>query len=114
MHNENVFRDIFDFMQPRARLLDLIRIYATNVGLLLQDYFPPERSELAAAPNISRRTAIDYKTLSINFSPRHVVLSISAGSSKQTIARVARDRLEPLEHTASRLVAELQSWIVLR
>jgi len=69
------FRDLFDLMQPRARLEDI-----------LHAYLAPAR--------------IDLSPYSVTFAPRRVAL---VGPSRRTIVEVERARDESLEVAAKRL-----------
>ncbi|KAI0295134.1 hypothetical protein B0F90DRAFT_1566968, partial [Multifurca ochricompacta] len=73
------FRDLFDLMQPRARLEDLLRIYLA-----------PNRVELSA--------------YSVTFAPRRVGI---VGPARRTIVEVERTKDESLEVTAKRLARKL-------
>lgn len=202
-------RDLFDFMQPRARLADLVRAYGTSAGLIalstsdLEEeedrhstngriraqedewelvhngtssrrpsssangsnglYLRSQLSQQASTSTLtlihpshtsrtssphphpaasqlklythsyvdpdsehpshwqrraepaSRRKKILHSALRIAFSPRRVGLVYTAslnGSGPRTIVDLPRPREEPLERSASKLVAGLKTWMV--
>ena len=80
------FRDLFDLMQPRARLEDLLRAYL--------------------AP-----TRIDLSPYSVTFAPRRVAL---VGPSRRTIVEVERTRDESLEVAAKRLGRRLKDHLAVQ
>jgi hypothetical protein len=80
------FRDLFDLMQPRARLEDLLRAYL--------------------AP-----TRIDISSYSVTFAPRRVGV---VGPSRRTIVDVERTKDERLEVAAKRLAKKLMEYIAAR
>ena len=80
------FRDLFDLMQPRARLEDLLRAYL--------------------AP-----TRIDLSPYNVTFAPRRVAL---VGPSRRTIVEVERTRDESLEVAAKRLGRRLKDHLAVQ
>lgn len=165
-------RDLFDFMQPRARLEDLVRDYGVSAGLIyilppreasrnatdtspyaspvastsripaypsttsLPPAFastaslaiPPSKPSSSASSSkitpVSRPTpsqtqtfvklhphALPFAMLSITFSTRRVGLVMSSQGRKRTIVETDRDRSEPLERCASRLILSLKAWM---
>lgn len=80
------FRDLFDLMQPRARLEDLLHAYL--------------------AP-----TRIDLSPYSVTFAARRVAL---VGPSRRTIVEVARTRDESLEVAAKRLGRQLKDYLAAK
>jgi len=80
------FRDLFDLMQPRARLEDLLRAYL--------------------AP-----TRIDLSAYSVTFAPRRVGVT---GPSRKTIVDVERTKDEKLEVAAKRLARKLNEYFATR
>ncbi|KAI9461898.1 hypothetical protein BJY52DRAFT_163713 [Lactarius psammicola] len=80
------FRDLFDLMQPRARLEDL-----------LHTYLAPAR--------------IDLSPYSVTFAPRRVGL---VGPSRRTIVEVERTRDESLEVAAKRLGRRLKDHLAAK
>ena len=80
------FRDLFDLMQPRARLEDL-----------LHTYLAPAR--------------IDLSPYNVTFAPRRVGL---VGPSRRTIVEVERARDESLEVAAKRLGRRFQDHLAVK
>jgi hypothetical protein len=80
------FRDLFDLMQPRARLEDL-----------LFAYLAPMRVDLTA--------------YGVTFAPRRVGV---VGPSRRTIVDVERTKDEKLEVAAKRLARKLKEYLATR
>jgi hypothetical protein len=80
------FRDLFDLMQPRARLEDLLCAYLAPVRLDLTAY-------------------------SVTFAPRRVGV---VGPSRRTIVDVERTKDEKLEVAAKRLARRLKEYLAAR
>lgn len=80
------FRDLFDLMQPRARLEDLLCAQLT-----------PARVDLTA--------------YSVTFAPRRVGV---VGPSRRTIVEVERTKDESLEVAAKRLARKLKEYFAAR
>ena len=80
------FRDLFDLMQPRARLEDLLCAYLAPVRLDLTAY-------------------------SVTFAPRRVGV---VGPSRRTIVDVERTKDEKLEVAAKRLARRLKEFLAAR
>jgi len=80
------FRDLFDLMQPRARLEDLLHAYLAS-------------------------TRIDLSAYSVTFAPRRVGV---VGPSRRTIVDVERMKDERLEVAAKRLARKLMEYIAAR
>jgi len=80
------FRDLFDLMQPRARLEDLLRAYLAS-------------------------TRIDLSVYSVTFAPRRVGI---VGPSRRTIVDVERTKDEKLEVAAKRLAWKLKEYLAAR
>ncbi len=80
------FRDLFDLMQPRARLEDLLCAYL--------------------AP-----TRLDLSAYSVTFAPRCVGV---VGPSRRTIVDVERTKDERLEVAAKRLSRKLKEYMAAR
>ncbi|KZP27921.1 hypothetical protein FIBSPDRAFT_853107 [Athelia psychrophila] len=102
LERDESIKDLFDFMQPRSRLEDLVRHYGVREGVVCVD-----------APPKSRRgsTPLQFSALSITFSPRSVGLVLMSQGRKRTIVQMARTREEKLEYAAKRLVRELGVWL---
>ncbi|KAH9034090.1 hypothetical protein EDB85DRAFT_1948843 [Lactarius pseudohatsudake] len=77
------FRDLFDLMQPRARLEDLLHAYLVP-------------------------TRIDLSPYNVTFAPRRVGL---VGPSRRTIVEVERAKDESLEVAAKRLGRRLKDHL---
>ncbi|KAG8991275.1 hypothetical protein FRB93_002851 [Tulasnella sp. JGI-2019a] len=96
----DLFKDIFDLLQPKARTEDLIRKYGIRAGVISL-IAPP------LSPGPSSRTPLPlpfpFASVSISFSPRKVGLVVL----RRTIAEVKRERDESLESVAKRLIKEL-------
>ena len=81
-----VFRDLFDLMQPRARLEDLLCAYIAPLRLDLTAY-------------------------SVTFAPRRAGV---VGPSRRTIVDVERAKDEKLEVAAKRLARKLKEYLAAR
>lgn len=110
---EESFRDLFELMQPRARMEDLVFARGAKYGYItLQDgangvYKPSSRSGSGG-----RLRPIPSSAISVSFSPRKAaLLVIMMGNRRVTIAEVARERNEKLEYAARKLGKGLQAWI---
>lgn len=125
LEREDSFKDLFDLMQPRSRLEDLVRDYGVSEGVVYTN--PPGlnapssstilRMDNSAAGSVytgkqsSGPVPMSFNSLSISFSPRRVGLVLTASGRKRTIVDVARTRDEKLEVTAKRLVRQLKAWL---
>lgn len=127
LEREESFKDLFDLMQPRSRLEDLVRDYGLREGVVHTN--SPGVSSLSAASgsqllnnmsssgSASHRTStnklapIPFSMLSISFSPRKVSLVLATTSRKRTILEIARTRDEKLEVAAKKLVKQLKVWL---
>lgn len=100
LEREESFRDLFDLMQPRARLEDLVRGYGVRKGVIT----------LGAGGG---RGEVEWARLGVAFSSRRVglVLSPSGSGRKRTVVEVERTREEKLEVAARRLVRGLRDWV---
>jgi hypothetical protein len=108
LEREESFKDLFDLMQPRSRLEDLVRFYGVREGVVC---LAQTQTQTQAG-----RKPIPFSSLSISFSPRTIGLVLSpnpgGGGRKRTIVQVARSsREEKLEYAAKRLVKELGVWL---
>ncbi|KAH8112044.1 hypothetical protein DFH11DRAFT_533127 [Phellopilus nigrolimitatus] len=109
LEREEAFQDVFDLLQPRARLEDLVRAYGTDAGVVSAS------TDAAASPSSSRSPAkgtrrVPFGALSCSFSPRSAALVLAGRAGRRTIAEVPRARDERLEHAARRLVRALEVW----
>lgn len=127
LEREESFKDLFDLMQPRSRLEDLVRDYGLREGVVHPN--PPSVSSSSASSgsqpldsigssssttrhtSTNRPTPIPFSSLSISFSPRKVGLFLSTASRRRTILEIARTRDEKLEFTAKKLVKQLKIWL---
>ncbi|KAG1857706.1 hypothetical protein DFJ58DRAFT_782969 [Suillus subalutaceus] len=126
LEREDSFKDLFDLMQPRSRLEDLVRHYGlregvvhtnpsgVNVSSSSSSIFRLNNSGTGSA-STSKRTSdpapLPFSALSISFSPRRVGLVLTTSGRKRTIVDVARTRDEKLEVTAKKLVRQLKVWL---
>ncbi|PBK96423.1 hypothetical protein ARMGADRAFT_988222 [Armillaria gallica] len=106
---EEAYKDLFDMVQPKTRLEDLVIEEGVKAGVIQIDPpIPPPRPQRTVHPIPS-----DY--LSISFTPRKVALVYtqpSTNASRKTIVEVVRNnRDEPLETCAANLVAALGEWL---
>ena len=130
LEREESFKDLFDLMQPRSRVEDLVRYYGVREGLIYVGggggpastptpiITPTSQSQSQSRQRTSRSQKpqpqpLPFSSLSISFSPRTVglLLSTSTAHRKRTIVQVSRTREEKLEYTAKRLVRELGAWL---
>jgi hypothetical protein len=65
--SEDTFSDLFELMQPRSRVEDLVRLFGVQTGVIAGEeeaqYSPSRRS---------RSKKLMFESLSVNFSPRKV------------------------------------------
>ncbi|KAG6880127.1 hypothetical protein C0992_005834 [Termitomyces sp. T32_za158] len=125
LERDEAYRDIFDHAQPRARLEDLVRDYATLplpqapstrpatppatpaphkpslLSLFRRSKPPPAPAPPVPTPAPAPLPIAD---LSVTLTPR----SASLVSSRRTIASTPRTTDEPLEHVARRLLSNTQ------
>lgn len=127
LEREESFKDIFDLMQPRSRLEDLVRYYGLREEVVYIN--PPGVSSTSAASGsqldnnisssnsashhsrITRPAPLPFSTLSISFSSRKVGLVLTTTSGKRTILEATRTRDEKLEVAAKKLVKQLKVWL---
>ncbi|KAI0084365.1 hypothetical protein BDY19DRAFT_972605 [Irpex rosettiformis] len=109
LERDESFRDLFDLMQPRSRLEDLVRIYGEREGLIYTD--DGSSSVASTSRSKSRKRQLPFDALSVSFSSRRVGLVLTTSQRKRTIVEVERRREEKLEYAARGLVHELKSWI---
>ncbi|KZT65121.1 hypothetical protein DAEQUDRAFT_697760 [Daedalea quercina L-15889] len=112
LEREESFKDLFDLMQPRARLEDLVRRYGVRAGLVYVSgspetpSAPPSRCQ---TPNGTR--SIPFNLLYASFGPRKVGLGLATKQRRRTIVEVGRTRDQTLETSATRLVSEVSAWL---
>jgi hypothetical protein len=128
LEREESFKDLFDLMQPRSRMEDLVRHYGVREGVIsvnsgisstassptTPSYCTPSTSTSTSSAKGRRLGApppIPFSNLSVSFSTRTVGLLLTSTGRKRTIVQVARTREEKLEYAAKRLVRELQVWL---
>lgn len=122
LEREESFKDLFDLMQPRSRMEDLVRYYGMRDGLISvggsssgsrssTPTSPQGRSSSFSVTRGKRPTPLPFNALSVSFSPRNVGLVLSSQGRKRTIVSVARTREEKLEYAAKRLIKELGVYL---
>lgn len=126
LEREDSFKDLFDLMQPRSRLEDLVRHYGVREGVVHTNPYGVNASSSSSSmfrvnnggigsASTSKWTSdlapVPFSALSISFSPRRVGLVLTASGRKRTIVDVARTRDEKLEVTAKKLALQLKVWL---
>jgi len=111
---EESFKDLFDLMQPRSRLEDLVRHYGVREGVV--HVTSPSVSPSASTSSIRSAKAhgqvsIPFSTLSITFTSRKVGLVLMSSGRKSTIVEVTRAPKDKLEVAAKKLVQQLKVWL---
>ncbi|KIK98367.1 hypothetical protein PAXRUDRAFT_692386 [Paxillus rubicundulus Ve08.2h10] len=125
LEREESFKDIFDLMQPRSRLEDLVRYYGLREGVIHTN--PPgvssspstavSRVTNTSSGSVSRGTELSgpaplsFSALSISFSRTNVGLMLTSAGRKRTIVQVYRTRGEKLEIAAKKLAKQLKVWL---
>ncbi|KAF9791920.1 hypothetical protein BJ322DRAFT_1202101 [Thelephora terrestris] len=107
LENTESFRDLFDYMQPKSRLEDLILHYGAKEGVV-------SGSEKVGTPRTAvtpRLSPVPYSALGVNFSIRKVGLVLTTRTAKRTILEENRTREEKLESTAKLLVLGLRDML---
>ncbi|KAH7340627.1 hypothetical protein B0J17DRAFT_652119 [Rhizoctonia solani] len=103
--SDDAFGDIFDLMQPRSRLEDLVRTFGIQTGVIAET-IEPAYSPVSARHARSKKLA--FETLSVNFSPRKVSLvQVDQSRRKHTLVEIQRTKPETLEVSAKRLIRAL-------
>lgn len=126
LEREEMFKDLFDLMQPRSRLEDLVRHYGMREGAV-HITSPDTSNQSSMAPTyatnssrssgavsqskIYRQTSVPFSALSISFSSRKVGLVLTTSGRKRTIAEATRVSNEQLEVAAKKLVKQLKVWL---
>ncbi|KAG9013675.1 hypothetical protein FRB94_001237 [Tulasnella sp. JGI-2019a] len=103
----DLFKDIFDLLQPKARTEDLIRQYGMQAGLITI-VAPPLSPGPSSRVPLPLPLPLPFASISINFSPRKVGLVVL----RRTIAEVKRERDESLESVAQGLIKELARALI--
>lgn len=112
LERESSFKDLFDLMQPRARVEDIVRLYGTRAGVIHvagsseMPSAPPSRCQ---TPNGTR--SIPFNLLYASFAPRRVGLTLATKQRRRTIVEVVRTRDQTLEASVVLLVRELAAWV---
>ncbi|KAG9090953.1 hypothetical protein FRC06_000812 [Ceratobasidium sp. 370] len=103
--SEDTFTDLFELMQPRSRVEDLVRIFGVQMGVIA------EEDESPYSPTTSRRSRskkLVFESLSVNFSPRKLSLvQTDHNRRKHTLVEIQRSKSESLEVSAKRLIRAL-------
>jgi len=109
---EELFKDLFDLMQPRSRLEDLVRHYGMREGVV-HVTSPNAHGETVASGDArpNRERSVPFSALSISFSPRKVGLVLMTSGRKRTILEVTRVPNEKLEIPAKKLAKQLRIWL---
>ncbi|OSD03812.1 hypothetical protein PYCCODRAFT_1365227 [Trametes coccinea BRFM310] len=111
LEREESFKDLFDLMQPRARLEDLVRVYGSREGVVsLATSVPSASTPVNGTSSRAKSPSVPFSALSVSFSPRSVGLVLTTKERKKTIVQVPRTREETLEMSARKLVMELKGW----
>jgi hypothetical protein len=97
LERDESFRDLFDLMQPRARLEDLVRLAGARAGVVGMG---------GAGKNV-----VEFAQVGVTFSPRRVGLVVTAHGRRRTVVETERARDEELELAARRLVKSLEGWV---
>ncbi|KAI6110412.1 hypothetical protein EDD16DRAFT_1486517 [Pisolithus croceorrhizus] len=116
---DELFKDLFDLMQPRSRLEDLVRHYGTREGVVhVTSTNGIGSSSTTSLNSVSsgsirsqNRTSLPFSALSVVFSPRKVGLTLTASGRKRTIVELQRIPNEKLEAVAKKLVKQLKVWL---
>ncbi|KAI1795439.1 hypothetical protein LXA43DRAFT_992789 [Ganoderma leucocontextum] len=141
LEREESFKDLFDLLQPRARLEDLVHLYGTRDGAIavplssgltpvatspVSSSFSSSSKKGSGAKDSygygygagssksgSRRSVapLPFFALAASFSPRAVGLVLTTRERKRKIVEVPRARDETLEVSAKKLVRELKGWL---
>jgi hypothetical protein len=108
------FRDVFDLMQPKARMEDLLFARGTKYGYItLRDgdrgQYNPDGPVRGSGP---RLPPVQSSAIQVSFSPRKAtLLVVMVGNKRVTIAEAKRERNEKLEYAARTLGKALQAWV---
>ena len=108
LERDESFRDLFDLMQPRSRMEDLVRYYGVREGVVSAD--GPEVARSSSSVRI-KQAALPFSALSVAFSSRRVGLVLTTQERKRTIVELSRAKDERLEVAAKALVKQLKHWL---
>lgn len=118
LERDESFRDLFDLMQPRSRMEDLVRGYGVREGVVAVGGAESGALKVAsrAAGSLSSRgkqkqAALPFSALSVTFSSRRLALVLTTKERKKTIVEVPRTKDERLEVGAKNLVRHLRTWL---
>ncbi|KAF8610367.1 hypothetical protein BDV93DRAFT_430529 [Ceratobasidium sp. AG-I] len=101
--SEDAFGDLFDLMQPRSRVEDLVRLFGIQTGVIAG-----EQEGATSSRRSSRSTKLAFESLSVNYSPRRISLvQIDHARRKHTLVEIQRAKTESLEVSAKRLIRAL-------
>lgn len=104
LERDESFRDLFDLLQPRARMEDLLRVYGERSGFISLKLD-------GTGGHSSRKGMMDFAALAVSFNSRRVGIIVTAQGRKRTVVDTERTRDEPLETAAQRLVINLGDWL---
>ncbi|THG93279.1 hypothetical protein EW026_g2862 [Hermanssonia centrifuga] len=139
LERDESFRDLFDLMQPRSRMEDLVRAYGVREGVIALANMASSSTNGIVSGNAnvvskvpagsssndgrtsSRSKAmskapalVPFGALSVSFSSRRVGLVLTTKERKRTIVETERAKDERLEIAAKKLVKELKGWVAAR
>jgi hypothetical protein len=76
--SEDAFGDIFELMQPRSRVEDLVRAFGVQTGVIAPvESREPWESGLSGLAREARAGKLVFETLSVNFTPRKASRTVS-------------------------------------
>ncbi|KAI6016731.1 hypothetical protein EDC04DRAFT_3144586 [Pisolithus marmoratus] len=112
---DELFEDLFDLMQLRSRLGNLVRHYGRYEGVVHiistsatgSSSTAPLDSVSSGSNRSQKRTSIPFSAISIAFPPRKVGLTLTSSVRKRTTLEVPRIPNEKLEVVAKKLVKGL-------
>ena len=131
LEREESFKDLFDLLQPRARLEDLVHHYGAREGAIavpLSSGLTPVATTPISSPTkksfgkdagfvrgssggAGTVATIPFSALTASFSPRAVGLVLTTKERKRKIVEIPRARDETLEVSAKKLARELKGWL---
>ncbi|TBU24895.1 hypothetical protein BD311DRAFT_765751 [Dichomitus squalens] len=130
LEREESFKDLFDLLQPRARLEDLVHHYGARDGVIAvplssgltpvattpissptKKSFGKDAGKIRGSSSSGTVAPIPFAALTASFSPRAVGLVLTTKERKRKIVEVPRARDETLEVSAKKLVRELKGWL---
>ncbi|KAI6013230.1 hypothetical protein EDC04DRAFT_2870846 [Pisolithus marmoratus] len=108
---DELFKDLFDLMQPRSRLEDLVRHYGVREGVVHITSTSAIGSSSTGIPRQRIGLPSHFLPSPVSFSPRRVGLTLNSSGRKRTIVEVPRIPNEKLEVVAKKLVRQLKVWL---